>query len=113
MPPPCARKRNEIAPKITGNTPVLPAKRRAEFQAQLVQREMEEQMLRRQMHLEEFSDEEEVPKRSPEEQLEHDAAVAAIRHELASTDIHMATLEARRIKLVARLTAMGEARREP
>ena len=102
------RQRQKITEKITGNAPVLPAKRRAEFQAQLAQRQIEEEMLRRQMHPEEFADEQEVPKRSAEEQIEYDATVAAIRHELASTDIHMATLEARRTKLVARLAAMGE-----
>lgn len=95
---------NGITPKITGHAPVLPARRKAEF----LQRQQEQLQQLRRLQPEAVDDEPEAPKRSPEEQREHDAQVKALRTELASTSIHMQTLEQRRARLRQRLVDMGE-----
>ena len=93
-----------ITPKITGNNPVLPARRKAE----ILERQMQLQQQQQQVLVAQQPAEPEAPKRSPDEQREHDAMAKALRQELASTALHMATLEQRRARLVHRLYEMGE-----
>ena len=99
---------DEITPKITGNAPVLPARRRAEILRQLQEREREERLRKgvpdEQQQLEAAAA---LPQRTEEEQREYDATVDALRRELQSTAFHMETLVKRRAKLVGRLTEMG------
>ena len=107
------RKRDdaELTPKITGYNPVLPARRRAE----MAEREKEEVWREQQQQQQQLYQQPVeryytgAARLSSEEQLEHDATVSALRSELASTAIHMGVLEARRTKLMGRLTKMGEA----
>jgi len=98
-----------LTPKITGHAPVLPARRKAEFARW--REEQEQQQRRQQRRNGEFIEEEEdaPPPRTPNSQREYDATVAALRKELASTEIHMATLQARQQNLMKRLAEMGEA----
>jgi hypothetical protein len=106
------QKQSEVTPKITGDSPVLPAKQKAYWQQLAEQQlaEQEQQRAQQQMMLLAAHGQlqPEAPKRSPEEQREYDATVDALRNELESTSIHMAVLEARRAKLTERLAAMGE-----
>lgn len=103
-----------ITPKIgaAAGGPVLPARRKAEF----LRRQQEDQELqqgRQRQRQGEQKEEVAPPPRSPTSQRERDATVRALHNELASTEIHMATLQARRNKLLGRLSEMGETTAPP
>ena len=104
---------DDLTPKITapaGYNPVLPARRKAEM-AQRIQeeewREEQQQNVQLQQPVDRYYGA--AVKLNSNEQLEHDATVTALRHELASTAIHMGVLEARRTKLMGKLSKLGEA----
>lgn len=103
---------DEITGKIGrdfGDAPILPARRKAEFRARQAEQQRQEQMRAHMQHGGGAqAAEPEMPMRSPEEQREYDATVQALRQELASTQIHMATLEQRQERLRRRLADMGE-----
>lgn len=113
------QKKPEITPKITGNSPVLPARRRAEAEAMRLEQQQQAwaQAAAAWQHQRGgaggyqggYADEAPVPQLSVEEQREHDAMATALRNELASTEIHMQVLEGRQAKLRKRLESMGEA----
>lgn len=98
-------KSDEITPKITGDHPAIPLRRRRD-------RDSPSYGAPRgyvgPSALPEPAAPEPAPMLSTEEQREHDAMANALRRELDSTSIHMTVLEGRRAKLMQRLAAMGE-----
>ena len=93
--------------------PVLPARRRMEIAEFFNRRQHQEQAQMAAVHRAQYPElAAPVPVRNPEEEREYNANVNALRRELASIEIHRATLDARAQSLHRRLVSMGAVAQE-
>ena len=101
------QKKSEITEKITGNAPILPAKRKPVFIQQQLQMQQQLVMQQQLAMLAAQQAANPVELMDPVERREHEATVDAIKRELESTAIHMQVLERRQQSLRKRLSSMG------